>query len=553
MPEIIPPDLLKFATPKELGIYKKLLVATKALETPLDYAISVTPETKPFAFTVYLNIILLALVEKRLYKSGPGPVGVWDGPRRVHPITGEPVLYRAMVSAPPQHGKSHLISGHFPAWALTKDPEKGIIFVTHTGDYAEKYGLMNREHIEMNPQFGIQVSDNSRAKDKWEVKGHRGYMLSVGVGSNRVTGSGGNVLIDDMIGGEEDANSPREREKVIDYWNARLSTRIRREHWCLYVGTRWHHGDFAGYIEKTEPEKWFIVNLPALAFDTTNDEGFSVDIDTGLKDPLNRRPGEALVPELHNEYELNERRKQNPGWFERLYQGRPTVAEGALFKTFLEYRLEGGQYHFQDERIAEGDCLRFGIVDTAVTTKNNSDYTVFGVFDMSPNRRMFVRHITRMRIPGDQLDSFITAQAKEWGCVWTGIEKAPNSETTIQRLQREGNIVVRPLFPGSRDKFTRAVDALQSVPDEAVLIPEYASWKQEFITELRQFDKGEHDDQVDVWSYAVRASKDIPVRKAPEVIKHTFDERLADAAKSEVQSRVKRIYNTLDYGDTGLW
>lgn len=501
---------------------------------------------RPFKHTVYLNNIFLALTEKRLYASGPGPESVYNEKGvRVHPETGEPVLYNAMISLPPQHGKSSLLSEHAPAHYLTTHPDEGIIFVTHTGDYGEKYGGANRNHIETHPQFGIRVSQVSGAKDYWEVEGHRGYMLSVGVGSNRVTGRGGNILIDDLIGSEEDAQNPRTREKVLDYWYARLRTRRRRESWCLYVGTRWHHGDFAGHMKATEKGLWFEVNLPALAFDTVDDEGYSIDPDTGLRDPLGRRPGEALCPELHNQRELEAVRQGNPAWFAPLYQGRPTLAEGSLFKNFSYYHQAEGVYVLAGEVYEEKDCTRFGVVDAAVTTKSSSDYTVFGVFDLHPTGKVFVRHIERVRIEGYELDEFITNQGKMWNCLLVGVEEAPYTVTLIQRLQRANEIVVHKCKPRGKDKWHRATWAANLTNNGTMILPAYSTWKEELELELRQFDKGEHDDQVDVMAYAAEMIKNLPTQKLTPagVPKRSINEKLARIAEAQPIIRKRADYS----------
>src|SRR5262249_45447628 len=73
----------------------------------------------------------------------------------------------------------------------------------------------------------------------------------------------------------------------------------------ILIQTRWHLDDLAGrllpkdydgrtgWVTSTEGERWYVVNLPALAEDPPRDE----DGRPLWRDPLGRKPGDALWPE----------------------------------------------------------------------------------------------------------------------------------------------------------------------------------------------------------------------------------------------------------------
>jgi hypothetical protein len=89
--------------------------------------------------------------------------------------------------------------------------------------------------------------------------------------------------------------------------------------------TRWHSDDIIGRI--TDPEnpnynaieakKWKIIRLPAIAEDD---------------DPLGREPGEPLWPARYDLDFLESQQRLDPLGFAALYQQRPSVADGVLFR-----------------------------------------------------------------------------------------------------------------------------------------------------------------------------------------------------------------------------
>src|SRR5690606_5501768 len=121
--------------------------------------------------------------------------------------------------------------------------------------------------------------------------------------------------------------------------------------------TRWHSDDIIGrltdpenpYYNAEEAKTWKIIRLPALAEDD---------------DPLGRAPGEPLWPEQYDiDFLLSQQRLDALG-FAALYQQRPTVADGTLF------RRENIRY-YQREDLPE-DLRYYCASDHAVGTKERN-------------------------------------------------------------------------------------------------------------------------------------------------------------------------------------
>src|ERR1700748_535204 len=57
---------------------------------------------------------------------------------------------RLIISAPPRHGKSELVSFHTPTWVLENFPDRNVILTGYGADLTEIYGRKVRDHIRDN-------------------------------------------------------------------------------------------------------------------------------------------------------------------------------------------------------------------------------------------------------------------------------------------------------------------------------------------------------------------------------------------------------------------
>jgi predicted phage terminase large subunit-like protein len=89
----------------------------------------------------------------------------------------------------------------------------------------------------------------------------------VGVGSG-VTGFGASlIVVDDPVKSRAEAESETYRDKVWDWFNDDLYTRLEPDGAIILIQTRWHEDDLAGRLLKEMNEggeHWDVVNLPAL-------------------------------------------------------------------------------------------------------------------------------------------------------------------------------------------------------------------------------------------------------------------------------------------------
>ncbi|MFD8470408.1 terminase large subunit domain-containing protein, partial [Streptomyces cyaneofuscatus] len=227
---------------------------------------------------------------------------------------------KVMVTMPPRAGKSRRTSRWGPVWYLRKQPDHRFMLASYAAHLADDHGRWVRNTItEHAPTLGINLKYGSQAANRFDIDRHEGGMVTAGVGG-ALTGRGAHVAaVDDPFKGSEDAGSPTMRDRVWDWWQAVLLTRLEPQGSVLLVNTRWDDDDLSGRLLKEEPDDWIVIDLPALAL--TAD------------DPLGRQPGEALWPARFTAEDYARIRKSvgERVWWS-LYQQQPRPLEGGVWQ-----------------------------------------------------------------------------------------------------------------------------------------------------------------------------------------------------------------------------
>ena len=512
---------LKYASSNELAEYERLLTLAQDLKDPLTLGVAIKGLT-PYPHQQLIVDHIMALLEHRLYPSGIGPLarqtrsGDW-----VHPLTEEKAVWNLALSTPPRAGKSEIVSTFLPLWFILRNPDKQVILASASGDFAADWGAKVKNLLHEHPEYGIYLDRRREAAFRWYVKGHDGGMYTAGAGG-QITGKGAYLLIcDDPIKSNEDVEQAKRRDKQEDWWHSTFSNRGNfGEVPKVLMHTRWHDDDLVGRFTKKFPQDWFYLNIPAISFDEVDSQGVSIDPDTGQRDPLGRGPGQSICPEMHPIAQLRTRQANDPHWFSAMYQGKPTIAGGDMFK-----RASFGRFRQIKEGIVlippSGDQIflskedfkyKFGCADMANTVKTKSDYTAIGAFQVTTGHHLLVRNITRDKIEGPEHEKFVRAYYKKWDLKFLGIEDRTFGSSLIQHLLRNGKIVIRKL-KADKDKISRAISPAEVVSNGQVYLPENEPWVEDFLDEITRFPNAAHDDMVDIFVYAVDIWEKMPGEK----------------------------------------
>lgn len=395
---------------------------------------------------------------------------------------------RLLLFAPPRHGKSVLTSHYFPAWFLLTHPDKRVILTSYEADFAAQWGRKVRDTVtRWGTAFGVAVRVDSKAADRWELRGHGGGMQTAGAGG-AILGKGADLfVVDDPVKNAEEALSPVYRQKVWDWYTSTAESRF--EPGCRVVVTqqRWHTQDLGGRLKAEQPGDWHTVSLPALA-------------EPG--DVLGRPAGTPLWPERYDRAELERKRRLAPTWFAAQYQQRPIDLEGGFFKglervPILDAAPTPDQFV---RRIRAWD-----LASTEAQAGADPDYTVGVLMGKHRDGTFWVLDVTRDRLGPAGVRAVIrqTAQADGVG--------------VPVRLEREGgasgklaafDIVTRDLagfsavaIQAKASKQERAEPFAAQVEAGNVRIVRNAHTRA-VLDELRAFPTGAHDDVVDGCSLA---------------------------------------------------
>jgi predicted phage terminase large subunit-like protein len=390
-------------------------------------------------------------------------------------------LTRLMIFLPPRHGKTELVTIRYAAWRLENAPGMNLIL----GCYNQRLANRFSRKIRKIAAERIPLATDKKAVEEWET-GAGGGLRAVGVGAG-VTGHGGNlIVIDDPVKSRKEAESRTFRERIWDWFNDDLYTRLEPGAAIVLIQTRWHDDDLAGRLlaEMEEGgEAWEVVCLPALAED---------------RDALGRAPGEALCPERYDEEALGRiRRKLGAYSFAALYQQRPVPVEGALFKRdWFKYADRAPE----DLQWARG-------YDLAVSVKTSADYTASFRCAFDAQGNLFIADGFRKRIEYPEQRRYVVKRMVAEKNTQHGIEKALHGQAFVQDLRQMPAVRGVPLraVRVDADKYTRAL-SWANLAEEGKVYLVKGNWVGDFLDEACRFTgKGDsHDDQVDAISLAVQ-------------------------------------------------
>lgn len=422
-------------------------------------------------------------------------------------------IKKLMLFMPPQHGKSEIISRNFPAWALGRDPNLKIVGSSYSSDLAEQFSRSIQRTIDSEEYQTIfpdtylsgsmtQRNDKSsrgylRNVDYFETVGHRGFYKAVGVGGG-LTGTPVDIaIIDDPVKDATEAYSVTYRQRVWNWYNTVLSTRLHNDSKQLFIMTRWHEDDLAGRLLKAEPEEWTVVVIPAICEKEHDGELQS-----------ERHIGDALWPQKHSLQKLQKQKKRAPREFSALYQQRPTIEGGNIVKRdwfrkisyadFTALRFREPIHFFldtaYDERKAKTDNDPSGIIG-ACRIKNNIYITCAKkVWKTFPDLLKF-------------LPEYLYANDYDSAQSTLRVEPKANGKSVVQQLEESTDLNVT-YTPTPRDpKDVRLHAVAPKIECGRVFLVD-SDWTEDFIDEICGFPNKAHDEYVDVLGYAINYLSD---------------------------------------------
>lgn len=416
---------------------------------------------------------------------------------------------RVAIAAPRGHAKSTAITKAYTLAAVLFRANDYVIIVSDTYRQAVMFlGAIKRElesNLDLRALFGVKGFLVDR-EDEIVVELDDGYQFNItALGSEqKIRGSlwndrRPNLIVGDDMENDEMVMNPERREKFrVWFFNALLPTLSERGRIRL-VGTILHLDSMLERlmpkdIDKTTrftPLKNYIespVNGWMTARYRAHDDDYS----------------HMLWPIKWTKERLQEIQRMfisqgNPEGYYQEYLNRPIDPENAFFRREDFQSFEDTDY----DRTWEYNPT-YCSVDLAVSTKDRRDWSAFGVGSVDDSGMLYLRHVVRERFdPKEQIETIVRLQERyRFNVLLIGkgtLEKSLGPFLQDE-LRRRGKFLHIETIPESIDKRLRAQSIRGRMRAGGVKFNKKASWYPVFEEELRVFDRGTYNDQVDMMS-----------------------------------------------------
>lgn len=390
-----------------------------------------------------------------------------------------------ILGAPPQHGKSDIVSRYLPAYFFGRYPDMRVGALSYSADLA---GDMNADvqRIMSTPEYrnifpcawlgnkpadGVAVKRNT---DEFGIANHKGTYVCAGVGGP-LTGKKIDLgIIDDPIKNSKEALSPTTKKSIWNWYVSTFKTRLSKNSGEIIMATRWATDDLSGrVVEKTPKAK-------VLAFPAINERG------------------EALVPDLHPIDKLLETKAILGDYFwSAMYQQSPKQEGGAIFKD------EWVRYYLPKDLPTSFDTMVHSW-DMTFKDSEGTDFVVGQVWGKK-GANAYLLHQVRARMSFTATLKAVKRMADEFPKgLRKLVEDKANGPAVIDSLKSTvaGLVPVEP--DGSKVARAHAITAVWEAGNVYLPHSDTAPWITEFVEEITSFPVGANDDQVDGMTQALR-------------------------------------------------
>lgn len=398
-----------------------------------------------------------------------------------------------ILQAPPQHGKSEIVSRKLPAYILGKFPDWRIGGASYgdmlAGAMAQdvRRNIASNEHRRLFPATSEKRKYDIDRVGEFTAPGGSGSYIGVGVGAG-LTGRPLDVaVIDDPIRNAQEALSVTTKESVWNWYQSVFTTRLSENSGQIIMATSWAEDDLPGRVMshfKGDPR------LTVLRFPAINMRG-----EVGYNPQLPEGP---LVPELHSLAKLQETKGLlSDYWWAALYQQNPRPLGGNVFKE------DGVRYYLPKDLPAKFDKV-LASWDCTFKDTDGTDYVVGQVWGKAGANSYLLAQV-RQRMSFTKTVREVVTLREAWPRTREIlIEDKANGPAVIDTLKASvpGIIPIEP--DGSKLARAHAVTSYWEAGNVWLPHPDIAPWVKDLVAELTTFPASANDDQVDALTQALR-------------------------------------------------
>ena len=398
-----------------------------------------------------------------------------------------------ILQAPPQHGKSEIVSRKLPAYILGRFPSWRVGGASYSDELANamaqdvRRNLADDRHKKLFPQPEEKRRYDVNRTGEFTAPGGSGGYLGVGVGAG-LTGRPLDIgIIDDPVKNEKEALSPTVKEGHWNWYQSVFTTRLSENSGQIIMATSWAEDDLPGRVMshfKGDPR------LTVLRFPAINMRG-----EVGYNPQLPEGP---LVPELHSLAKLQETKGLlSDYWWAALYQQNPRPLGGNVFKE------DGVRYYLPKDLPAKFDKV-LASWDCTFKDTDGTDYVVGQVWGKAGANSYLLAQV-RQRMSFTKTVREVVTLREAWPRIREIlIEDKANGPAVIDTLKASvpGIIPIEP--DGSKLARAHAVTSYWEAGNVWLPHPDIAPWVKDLVAELTTFPASANDDQVDALTQALR-------------------------------------------------
>lgn len=401
---------------------------------------------------------------------------------------GKNVKRNLMVNVSPGFGKSLLLQ-YFITWCFARNKHCMFCYIAYGERLIKKLSRESR-NLMMTPEweelFGKEMDPNDKSVLNYHlISGGVRSGLTAGTISSAILGLdagnpsspnqafSGALLLDD-IQSPEVRTSIHEQVETPETYQRKLATRRRTPTVpTICIMQRHCEGDFAGWVEQSEPEEWEFFIVPALGED-----------------------GESYYPKRYPKAELERIQKQNPYLFAAMYQQKPLANAGLYFheEWIRTYR-------------ANPDNLVKVFITTDFGFTTTGDKSLFCCWGLAKDNNLYLLRSLQGKWESPDakkhcMDFFERCSAAYNKCRRVYVENTLSGLGFIQDMRREcPKMAIVPLRRGAKkSKQNRAESAMTWMEAGRVYFregdPNYVAARAEFLA-YNPNDKNPKDEWID--------------------------------------------------------
>lgn len=385
-------------------------------------------------------------------------------------------------------GKSLLLQ-YFITWCFARNKHCMFCYIAYGERLIKKLSRESR-NLMMSPEweelFGKEMDPNDKSVLNYHlISGGVRSGLTAGTISSAILGLdagnpsspnqafSGALLLDD-IQSPEVRTSLHEQIETPETYQRKLATRRRTPTVpTICIMQRHCEGDFAGWVEKSEPDEWEFFIVPAL------DEN-----------------GESYYPKRYPKAELERIQKQNPYLFAAMYQQKPLSNAGLYFheEWLRSYR-------------AYPDNMTKVFITTDFGFTTNGDKSLFCCWGLGKDNNLYLLRSLQGKWESPDakkycMDFFNRCSSAFPKCRRVYVENTLSGLGFIQDMRREcPKMAIVPLRRGAKkNKLNRAESAMTWMEAGRVFFregdPNFVAARAEFLA-YNPNDKNPKDEWID--------------------------------------------------------